>query len=109
MGHAAPKNTGVGEDKESANKVRCENRKVDLSRRLLECNANCKAAAESHVATEPRLPGRQKRRICTGGILKVGICQGFSSESSPNVEHSKMWSEPDECALGTDFGVIDST
>jgi hypothetical protein len=33
----------------------------------------------------------------------------LSTESSPNVEYGKMWSEPDECALGSDFGVIDST
>jgi hypothetical protein len=29
--------------------------------------------------------------------------------SLQNVEHSKMWSEPDECALGEDFRVIHST
>ena len=32
-----------------------------------------------------------------------------SIESSPNVEYGKMRSEPDECALGADFRVIDST
>ncbi len=32
-----------------------------------------------------------------------------NTESFPNVEHSKMWSEPDGCALGADFSVIDST
>ena len=35
--------------------------------------------------------------------------RNFSIESSPNVEHSKMWSELDECALGADLRVIDST
>ena len=30
-------------------------------------------------------------------------------ESSPNVEHSKMWSEPDECALVLGLRVTDST
>ena len=30
-------------------------------------------------------------------------------ESFPNVECGKMRSEPDECALGADFRVIDST
>ena len=33
----------------------------------------------------------------------------ISIESSPNVEYGKMRSEPDECALGADFRVIDST
>ena len=27
----------------------------------------------------------------------------LSTESSPNVEYGKMWSEPDECALGLDL------
>jgi len=35
--------------------------------------------------------------------------QTVNTESVPNVEYSKMWSGPDECALGADFGVIDST
>jgi hypothetical protein len=33
----------------------------------------------------------------------------LNTESFPNVEHSKMWSELDECALGADLRVIDST
>ena len=33
----------------------------------------------------------------------------ISTESFPNVEHSKMWSELDECALGVDSRVIGST
>ncbi len=33
----------------------------------------------------------------------------ISTESFPNVEYGKMWSQPDECALGVDLRVIDST
>jgi len=37
-------------------------------------------------------------------------CQNrINIESAPNVEYGKMRSEPDECALGADFRVIDST
>jgi hypothetical protein len=39
----------------------------------------------------------------------LALLVAVNIEFVPNVEHSKMWSEPDECALGADFRVIDST
>ena len=76
---------------------------------------------ERAVPGQPRIPPFPNKRssILEGevdpaaGHAEVAAVfvawRGFNTESSPNVEHGKMWSEPDECALGADLRVIDST
>ena len=42
-------------------------------------------------------------QLCQRSIENQALI--LSTESSPNVEYGKMWSEWDECALGADFRV----
>ena len=61
------------------------------------------------IVEPPYVPVTVTDKHLVSRRLRHGEFLSFNTESSPNVEYGKMWSEPDECALGADFRVIDST
>jgi hypothetical protein len=81
-------------------------RTLERSRRKLWYGPIRVEGVQVMIPLVPENPGSSNNSICERLALRSSK---INTGSSPNVEYGKMRSEPDECFLGADFRVIDST